>query len=132
MTMYGSGSVVIELDGSDGGALADITQYIQGDVVPEIERLFEESDTFGDSWEEALLVGFRRMGNITLEGIYNTTIDGYLNGTHAVSRTLKITYGGTKTTTVEVLIISYRRSLSRRRLHRFSATLKPTGAVTEE
>ena len=138
MAKYGSSSVVIEFDGADGGALTDMSQHVQSINGTKISKLTEESHTFGDAWFEALQTGIKRMENIVLEGLYDDTAttgpDAVWNIaaiTHAVTRTFKITYGGTKTTSVETWILSYERMPVRGALTRFRVELQPTGAVSE-
>lgn len=138
MAKYGSSSIVIEIDNTDGGSLTDISQYIQEFDGVEIERLMEEeSHSFGDAWFEALQVGMRAVKPITLGGFYDDTASTgpdaifVTSATHAATRTFKVTWGGTKTTTVEVWITNYKRMPKRNELTKFEAVLLPTGAVTE-
>lgn len=138
MAKYGSPSIVIEIDSADGGSLVDITQYIQEFDGVKIERLMEEgSHSFGDSWFEALQSGMRRAHPVKLGGFYDdaasTGPDAIFvtSATHAVTRTFKVTWGGSKTTTVEVWITEYDRKPERGKLTRFEVMLLPTGAVTE-
>lgn len=138
MAKYGSDQLKVEIDGSDGGSLTDISQYVLGINGVTIEKLTEESHTFGDAWFEALQTGLKRMEDVDLDLFYDDTAstgpDAILNiasVTHAATRTLKITYGGTKTTTVETWITKYQRLPKRGELTKAKATLKPTGSVTE-
>lgn len=139
MAKYGSADLRIEIDSTEGGTtLTDITQYIQDDVAAEIEGLFVESHSFGDSWVEHIATGLRKMGEITLAGFYDDAASGpdaifrHVQDSPAdQTRTLRITWGGGKSTTVEVWIKTYRRKAVRDQLHRFEAVLVPTGAVTE-
>lgn len=138
MAKYGSNSVVVEVDSTDGGSLVDITQYVLSINGVVVEKLLEESHTFGDSWFESLQVGLSRMDDIELEMFYDDTASTGPNAifniatvTHAVSRTLKITYGSTKTTSVETFIMRYSRLPSRGALTKARVVLRPTGAPTE-
>lgn len=139
MAKYGSNSLVIEIDSTEGGSLTDISQYITDIDGVEVEALLQESHSFGDAWFEQLATGIRRMNPITLGGFYDDTAS---TGPNAIfvnvqdspadqTRTFKITWGGTKTTTVEVWIQKYRRAPVRNELTRFQVTLVPTGSVTE-
>ncbi len=47
------------------------------------------------------------------------------------TRTLKITWGSTKTTSVETIIVGYDRIAQVGKLTEYEVTLRPTGAVTE-
>lgn len=138
MAKYGSNSVVIKLDSTDGGSLVDISQYVLGINGVSIEKLVEESHTFGDAWFEALQTGLSKMDDVELDLFYDDTAstgpDAILNIgtiTHAATRTLEITYGSTKKSTVETWITKYQRLPKRGELTKAKATLKPTGSVTE-
>jgi len=48
-----------------------------------------------------------------------------------VAKTLLITWGGSKTTSVATHLIAYTRKADRNGLTKWSAKLQPTGAVTE-
>lgn len=133
MAKYGSDDVVIEVDNS-GGTLVDLSQYIDTINEINISAMLQESHAFGDSWVEQLYTGVKMTAPITIEGFYDDTSS---TGPNAVlnslgdTRTFKITYGSTKTTSVESVITSYVRRPVRGELTRFTCTLTPTGAVTE-
>lgn len=138
MAKYGSPSIVVKIDDS-GGTPQDITQYVQTINGIEVEALTEESHPFGVAWVAALATGLKKMADVVIGGLYDDTIttgpDALLNalpaGPATPTRTLEITYGGTKKTTVEVIIAKYVRTAVRGSLHRYEATLRPTGTVTE-
>ncbi|MBF8255131.1 MAG: hypothetical protein HW375_38 [Anaerolineales bacterium] len=132
---YGSDDLVFKIDASDGGALQDMSQHIDEIGGYKITKMSEESHTFGDSWVEHLLTGIRKNEDFTVGGLYDDTAatgpDATFNGTHAVTRTVEITWGGTKKSTFEAWIVDYERKTGRGNLTRWSATIRPTGAVTE-
>lgn len=139
MAKYGSNSLVVEIDSTEGGSLSDISQYVLDINGVEVEAILTESHSFGDSWVEFLATGLRRMNPVTLGGFYDDTAS---TGPNAIfssvqdspadgTRTLKITWGSTKTTSVEVWIQKYTRRPVRGELTRWEAVLQPTGAVTE-
>jgi hypothetical protein len=131
--------IVIEYDNA-GGALVDISQYVQTINGIEIEGILEETHTFGDSWEESLPVGIGKTGQIEIGGVYDDTgatgpdalFAGRIPETPASStRTFKMTYVGAKTTSVETYLSKYTRNPDKNGLTKWKATLQPTGAVTE-
>lgn len=138
MANYGQPSVVVAFDNS-GGTPVTMTAYVQEINGIDVAAILEQSDSFGDSWFESLATGMRMMVPVTLGGLYDDTAttgpDAIFNAPAATpatgTRTLTITYGGSKTTSVECLIQKYTRVLSRGKLHRYSVTLQPSGAVTE-
>lgn len=133
MAKYGSNSLVIEVDNS-AGTLVNLSNYIDTINDVNVEALLQESTAFGDSWVENLFTGIKKMDPVTIEGFYDDTAttgpDAILNSL-GDTRTLKITWGGSKTTTVETIITKYPRKAVRGELTRFSCELTPTGAVTE-
>lgn len=138
MAKYGSSSVSINVDDSAGVA-RDLSQYIRNDVMVEIESILTESHAFGDSWVEQLAVGLRKLGAIPLEGFYDDTatsgphvvLSDLATGPASITKTITIVWGGGKSVAVETLISKYARKASPGTLTGFSATLTPTGAVTE-
>lgn len=138
MANYGSNSLTIKIDLADAGSLVNISNFVRTFNGFEVERLLTESQAFGDSWFESLQVGLRRVGDITIGGFYDDTAAASgpegLNiaaVTHAVTRTLEITWGSTKTSTVEVWIQKYTRKATVGNLTEWEAVLRPSGAVTE-
>lgn len=140
MANYGQSSVVVAFDRADGSTVNTMTAHVQTINGIDVESIMEQSDSFGDSWVEFLPVGVRRVsGDITLEGLYEDTADTGPNATFnapaatvgTTLRTLTITFGGSKTFSVECYIKKFSRMVVRGKLHRYSVTLQPTGTVTE-
>ncbi len=138
MAKYGSNSLAISIDDSAGAPVV-FTQHVLSINEVEIEAILEESHSFGDAWFESLATGIRRMSDVVLEGFYDdaastgpdVVLKDVTSGPSVASRTLLITWGGTKTTSAEVLIHKYGRIASRGTIHKYRSTLRPTGAVTE-
>lgn len=139
MAKYGPSSVVVEYDNA-AGSLVDISQHVLTINDIDVENLMEEVHSFGDSWEESLPIGVGRMAPITLGGIYDDTAstgpdalfaDRIPEGPATNTRTLEITFGSTKSVSVETHLVMYKRQLARDGLTKFEVTLQPTGDVTE-
>ena len=139
MAVYGFDDLAVSIDNSSGTPVA-ITAYLTsiGPVVK--EAITEESHAAGDSWVEHLFAGVRRMSPIAIGGFYDDTASTGPNAllddvgcvaTSGGTRTVLITYGSTKTTSFEAIIMSYTRSPVRNETHKFEAILQPTGAPTE-
>lgn len=140
MALYGYDDLVVEFDNS-AGALQNMSQYVTsiGPVIK--EAITEESHAAGDSWVEHLFAGIRRMSPITIGGFYDDTATtgpnaifddvGVVAGPAAGTRTLAVTYGSTKKTTVETIIMSYTRTPTRNETTKFEVVVQPTGAPTE-
>lgn len=131
---YGSDDVQIEIDNS-GGTLTDITAYVTAIGGVEIEALTEETTPFGVTNPTHGAVGMTEMAEIDIEGFYDDAAspapDALFGGGLGATRTLTITWGGSKTTSVEVIIKKYVRTATVRELHKYVATVLPTGAITE-
>lgn len=138
MAVYGPTNIIIKVDDS-GGVLRTMTPYILTINDVSIEAVMEESQSFGDAWRESLATGVRFMADINLGGLYDDTaatgpdvvFKGVASSPTEATRTFEITYGGTKTTSVETLIQKYSRKPDRNGLTKYDVTLRPTGAVTE-
>lgn len=130
---------IIEYDNA-GGSLVDITQHVLTINDVDIESVLEEVHTLGDSWEESLPIGVGKVAPVELSGLYDdvasTGPDALFAGRvpetpASATRTLKITWRSGKTTSVETYLVSYKRTADRNALTKYTATLQPTGAVTE-
>jgi hypothetical protein len=139
MAKYGPASLRVEYDNS-AGTLVDISQHVLEINDVSVENLVEMTRSFGDSWDESLPIGVGKMSDVTISGVYDDTAATAPDALFANrvpelpganTRTLKLTWGGTKTTSVETVLMKYDRTADRTALTKWSATLRPTGAVTE-
>lgn len=131
---YGSDDIVIEMDNS-AGTTVNVTQSILECGGIDLEAVLEEAHTFGDSWVEQIFTGLKRGGDITVKGFYDddsdTGFDFIFKNIGDGPRTFKITYGGSKSSSVETIIKNYRRMPTRGEITKAEAVLAMTGAVTE-
>jgi len=141
MAKYSSPSIDFQIDSADGGSLTSAGVFVDyitkiGDV--NITRPLIESTPFGASTAEYLLSVFKKYEPFTIEGYYDDTAttgpDAVLNigkYTHSQTRSIKLTIGGTKTIEGEVWITEYKRTFTVGEYHGYTATLQPSGAMTE-
>lgn len=142
MAKYGQSNLKVEYD-VVGGTLQDMSNYVLQTSGAKIEALFEQSDAFGDAWQEFFYTGVRKIGDITLEGefddtattgpdvVFNDVGNALSNSATGGTRTLKFTWGGSKTTSFETWCMAYERLPQRGQLTHFRVTLRPSGAATE-
>lgn len=132
MAKYGSNVLQIDVDDS-GGTPRNMSDFITEMNGLNITGLTEESHAFLDSWVENLFTGVNRADDITFGGFFDDVALGpdavFINST--VIRTVQFTWGGTKTSSFECLISSYKRQGVRGELTKFEVVLKPSGTVTE-
>ena len=132
MAKYGPSDLIISVDDS-GDSPVTVTAFIDSQTAVEIEAIIEESHSFGKSWVEHLFTGIKRMSELTFEGFYDDAAANFdaifigIGGT----RTVLLTWGSSKTTSFEVIITKYVRTTGRNASTRATATLMPTGTVTE-
>ncbi|KKL77809.1 hypothetical protein LCGC14_2031160 [marine sediment metagenome] len=134
MVRYGYPDLKVEFDDA-AAALIDMSQYIM-DTPPSFDReqIIEEITAAGDSDEAHAKVGLTKVAPITMGGAFDdtaTTGPDVIFNSIGDTRTLKITWGSTKTSEVECIITNYVRTPARGELTKFTVTLQPTGAVTE-
>ena len=105
MAKYGPDDLSISID-DDGGTPVVMDAFIDEQTDAIIESIIEESHTFGDSWVEHLFTGIQRMSEISFGGFYDDVAggpDAIFVGLAAVTRTVTITWGGSKTTNLNFL-----------------------------
>lgn len=133
MPVYGSDDTRIDVDNA-AGTLVNMTAYITEVNGFGVEAVLEESTPFGVAWEESLYSGVKMVGDIEFTGFYDDTAttgpDVIFNALGA-TRTVKFTWGSTKTSSVEAIIRKYERIAKVKTTTKYKVTLKPTGAVTE-
>ena len=132
MAKYGPSDLIISVDDS-GDSPVTVTAFIDSQTAVEIEAIIEESHSFGKSWVEHLFTGIKRMSELTFVGFYDDAAANFdaifigIGGT----RTVLLTWGSSKTTSFEAIITKYVRTAGRNASTRATATLMPTGTVTE-
>ena len=143
MAKYNSSNVQIQFDNA-AGAQQDITAFVLNQIALKKKGLFETSTPFGGGATAAvqrLYAGMKDTDPIELECFYDDGASpapdalfddiGNVATTGGGTRTLKITWGGTKTSSVEMFIQDYTKKTDIGKLHRSIVTLLPSGAVTE-
>ncbi len=132
MAKYASPDLTIEVDNA-GGTLVDLSAYIDEDIALDIEAMMEELIAYGANWPAQIATGVKKANDINLGGMYDDTVtvgpDAILNAV-GDTREVKITWGGSNTSTFDAVIKSYSRKGSNGGMTRFEAVLTPTGAVT--
>jgi hypothetical protein len=133
---YTSDDIKVEFDNS-GGSLVDISDYVDNNFALDATAEIVESTGMGDAWRERL-AALKDGGEVVLTGWYDDTAT---TGPDALfwaagvalgaTRTLKITWGGSKTSEIETLIAGYKRTASIGIYTRYEVRLQGTGALSE-
>ncbi len=133
MAKRGPDELLIAVDNS-GGTPVQMESFVDEQSTLDIEAISEESTTFGVSFTESLYTGIQRAGGLTLSGFFDDTAttgpDAIFNSL-GDTRTVTITWGGSKTTSFEAIIMNYTRTPTRNQSTRYSVILMPTGTITE-
>lgn len=135
---HGSSEFTISYDDTPGGTLRDMTNYITEFGGVKISSNMVQSTAFGDTWEEMLPAGLKKMEPITVKGFFDDTAS---TGPHVVfgdpddspqdsTRTLTVVVGNSKQVTVETRLVSYAVMGKVGALTEFEASIQPTGAAT--
>ena len=133
MAKYGPDDFAISVDDS-GGTPVVMDPYVDELDGMDIEAIIEESHAFVATWVENLYSGIRKGNPFTVGGFYDdtaTTGPDVIFNALGNTRTVKLTWGGSKTTSFECIITKYVRTPGRNLSSRYSVTFTPTGAVTE-
>lgn len=134
MATYNRSNAAVSIDNNAGTPVV-FTGHVKSLSEFGIEAVFDQSDSFGDSWEEYLFAGLKTMPEITLSGNYDDAANGpdalfasYVGST--TSRTTLITIGGSKTYSVECFVKSFRWRIERGKTTGYTLVLRPSGTVT--
>lgn len=135
MSNYSSKDIIVQIK-DNGGTLRTITAGLRAIGNVSIEAILQESTPFGASWATFLSTGIKKMAAITLGGFYDdaatTGLDVMFSTYQGNTRTgCVLTYGGGKTTTVDMIIQKYDRMPKVGAETEVQITLQPTGAVVE-
>ena len=134
---YGPADVSVTLEDGPGGTPRDIHNFtLNGITAKDIARMMQ-SDALGDEWEEHIPTGKKAAEPITLEMLWDTT---GTTGTHAIflviaddpneeGRELVVTFGDSKTWTVDVRLTSKAVAAVNDSVQKITAELQPTGAA---
>lgn len=133
MAVYGYDDLSVVFDNS-AGTTVNISQSVLSISGIDVEAILEETHAAGDSWVEQTPVGLNRVGDITLQCLYDDDSDtgsNFMFQRIGETRTLQVVFGAAKSMTVEAVIKNYRRMPSRGALTKAEVVLTPTGTVTE-
>ncbi len=134
---HGPAEVGVTLENAPGGTAKDIHNFILNGINAKTIARMMQSDTLGEAWEKHVPTGKKAAAPITLEGLWDTTAT---SGSHAIlkdvddgpeddGRELVVTFGDSKTWTVDVRLTEYEVKAANDAVHKFSALLQPTGAA---
>lgn len=135
---HGSSEITVTYDDGPNGTGRAITNYVLTMGGVKITSNMQPSHALGDSWEESLPSGMKKMDPVTLTGYWDDTAT---TGPHVVflepddgpqdlTRSLVIVFGNSKTLSVETYLVSYEVLGKNGALTEFSAVIQPTGAAT--
>ena len=132
---YGSSAVTVTIESSPGASVQPLTDMLLNGISAKDISEMVESTALSDSARERLPAGIQdgEVGN--LEGYYDTTGS---TGSHAVlgtvdngpqddTREMVITWGDSKTTTIQLRLASYELNATPGELTRFTAEVVVTG-----
>ena len=134
MGLEGFPDLKIELDNASD-VLKDISAFVTEINGYTVEQILEELTAAGDATDRWAAVGFEQKSEIVLSGPYDDQADSLVTITldgEGNTRTLKLTFdaGASDTRQVETIIRTIERAPSRGAFHKYTVTLRPTGAVT--
>jgi len=141
---YNWSNLKVQFDNSSG-TLLDMSAYVTAfggikfaaptqDVTP------AGSSVAANAWVKNIFAGIFNGADIQIDGVYDDTAstgpdvifnDLGCKATAGGTRTLTVTYGGSKTTTIETIITAYDRNIVKGQPTTYTVTLTPTGAPTE-
>lgn len=138
MANYGWKDLVCSIDITVGGALTDVSSYIDEATWGKVKAMIEEWIPVTSTWPSAKDSGSRRFdGPIVIGGLFDDAASPspdemfFNEGAHLGGiRTVKFLWGGTRYWQVEAMIEDYEVTPASEKLTRFKLTLRPTGTPT--
>lgn len=135
MADYGSADVTVQLD-NPTDTLVDISAHVLTIGNIDKEALMEEVTAMGAAWFKHLSTGVFSMPELSLGGVYDDAAnapDDLAGGNDDLgdTRTLEVTFGSTKTITVETIIKNFRRIITKGEKTKYELVLQPTGVPVE-
>ena len=131
MATYNWSNLKIEFDNT-GGSLVDVSAYVLGFNGVKIKGETQDVTPAGWQFVRKLFAGLKSCDDITLDLLYDDTAttgpDAIFNAV-GETRSLKITWGGSKTTTTEWIIAGYDRLPTKGQMTQGEATLTFTGTA---
>lgn len=136
MANYGWNNFVFEIDPTDGGALANLSSSLIAIGIGDKEYATEEITPAGQTWFQALQTGIRMLQPVQCTFLYDdaaspATKPVFITSAHAQTRTVKLTYGGTSSTTFEAWIQKTKITPAAKEITKLVVDLLPTGTITE-
>jgi hypothetical protein len=133
---YGSADVTVTIEDAPGGTARNVEDFLLNGISAKTLASMVETTGLGDADTEQTPAGIKSYEIATLEGIWDTTAT---TGSHAVlgtvddgpqddGRQVVITFGDSKTFTIDVRLMSYEVFAENNQIQRFRAELLPTGA----
>lgn len=135
MSKYSSVNLTLSMGGTA------MTAYIDEIDPFVVEALIEDGRPFGSAWPVKIPVGEYDVPDVSVGGFYDDTavsgpdvkfgVSAMPTGPSSAAAELIITWGGTKTSTVDCFVSRYERIAKKNGVTRFKARLTFTGEVTE-
>lgn len=133
---HGSSEITITIDLAGGSSPTAITNYVMSMSAAGLEALIQQSNAFGDSFEEHLPTGLQKVDPFDLTGFFDDTAS---TGPHVVlkapeatpqsaTRTLTFVFGNSVTFSGECLVTKYQVLGKNGNLTEFACHIQPTGS----
>ena len=132
---HGPALVSVMLQDAPAGTAVEIKNYVQNGITVADMVDMVENTSLGDSWKRRIPTGVRDSEAITIEGDWDTAINGPHDlrmkdadvSPRSAGRELVIIFGASKTWTRKVHMSKYSVIAQNGNVQRFSAELTPTG-----
>lgn len=133
MAKYGGKDFSILFGGTN------ITAHVQEINSFDVESLTEDGKSFGDIWPEPTPTGDKQASDVEIGGFYDDAAGGpsavllaaLPTGPSSATSAVVLTWGGAKTSSFSAYCTKFGRKATRNGITRYTATIKPNGAVTE-
>lgn len=132
MANYGPNSLIISF--TDSGATPRImTPFVRTFNGMDVQAILVDNTTFGVAWQQWLYSNINKVAPVTMRGRYDDVALGpnAIFNAPGATRTLLVTWGGSKTSSSSALIADFKRIPVVNDLLDYEVTVNLSGTVTE-
>ncbi len=133
MSKYGAKDFSISFGGTN------ITPHVDTINGFDVEALTVDGKPLGTAWPTPVPTGDKQASDVEIGGLYDDAAGGpsavllaaLPTGPSTAASAVVLTWGGAKTSSFNAFCVKFTRQATKNQVTRYTATIRPTGTVTE-